>query len=499
MYMSTKNEKETSEIQDDVPIKADTPSKKVSRIVSFDYLKGWAIIGVLGFHLIGVCYDYKARLKYDVIPIPFILLILVLAFLGSMYTLFVLVSAAVNTISMDKKWKRAAEKAEASGYKGSIMKPILIDQILRGVILISVAYLAEVVFNGMLLDALIPDQPDDVGANAIKTLYRSQILSMIGWGVIFSAIVYLFLRQRGVDRAKIGQILMLLGVAVIIARPIFIEVAKQYPAFWENPEEGWENRNIFRNLWFLFMAQFMMGWFPLLPNLALSFWGTAIGIELADGKITKEFINRLLKISIIVFVAGIVVVFTMDDRYMNNFFVPTAGSFALLGILLYFIEVRGKGTKLAEKTVSVRRFGNLTLSLWCLQFLMVVPLKLFQAILNGVNNTSIRFVDGPVFNGELDGWTTFVLFTIAIILWHGLLVAWEKIDYKGSFEWLTVKLMTGGKAVKSERASLSYLLFNMQSIIPESEGQEYYSRRGKIGMFMLIFIYMLGNVAIMLL
>lgn len=465
--------------------------KKVKRIISFDFLRGIAMIGVLGFHMIGQVYNYESRLELDYIPIPFYILVIVLVFLGSFYTLFILVSAAGNAISMAKKLQSHTNTSQNSR---KALNSILFDQIFRGLLLVVFGYAAEVLFNGYVLNRLIPLPMEEDAKDMMSGLLHSQILPMIGWGVIFSALVFYLLMIQNVTPQKRNLVFIVLGIIIICIRPIAVEIAKLDPQFWDNPSRYWQDLTAIQTFLYFIGAQWVIRYNPLLPNLSLSFFGTVIGFQIAENKLDKKMLNRMLQASAIFVIAGFVIALTYDERGLNDFLIPSAGSLVALVIFLYFVEIRGKGDVFAKKTVFFRRFGVLTLTLWCLQWLMVFPLQIFHVILNLINQTNETFVNGPVYNGELDGWTTFGLFLVVTLMWHIILVLWEKIKFKGSLEWLTVKLMTHGKQIKGDRMDLTYPLYNCESII--SEGQEFYSRKQKIGIFVLFFVYMIVNLVL---
>jgi len=91
----------------------------LKRIITLDFIRGCAMIGVLGFHLLNIVYDADARfdLGIEKLPIPYIILVAILGFMGSLYPAFVLISAIGNTISMDRRWKKYVIKAESQEKK----------------------------------------------------------------------------------------------------------------------------------------------------------------------------------------------------------------------------------------------------------------------------------------------------------------------------------------------------------------------------------------------
>ena len=119
----------------------------LKRIIALDFLRGAAMIGVVGFHLLSATYDYEARFDLDYIPIAFYILVAVLGFAGSLFPAFILTSAIGNTISMDKKWhKLMAQDNSDVGRKRAFSK-LLKMQVSRGIFLVRHGLIS----NGYLL------------------------------------------------------------------------------------------------------------------------------------------------------------------------------------------------------------------------------------------------------------------------------------------------------------------------------------------------------------
>jgi hypothetical protein len=296
-------------------------------------------------------------------------------------------------------------------------------------------------------------------------------------------------------RQSIQNAFLLLAVAVIILTPIFELIARN-SGFYET-YANYQDHSVGENIGYFILAQFMGGWFPLFPNVAASFLGMYFGLAVSDGKFEKQFLSKNLILGVICAIASLVTFFLMENTEITQFLMSTAGSLVLIVIVFYFIEVRGKGTKFGTKTVGIRRFGNLTLSLWCLQWVMVLFLHVIHLFINLANDTDTRFINGPIYTKQLDGYQSFGVFVIITAIWYLLLWLWEKVDYKGSLEWLTGKIMSKGKKGGDEREGLAYSLYHVESLI--TEGQEFYSRGQKVGLFVLFFGLMILNVALLLL
>ena len=91
-------------MSDDNIVKSET-KPNLNRIITLDFIRGCAMIGVVGFHLLAVVYDVDARFDLGIenLPIAYIILVAILGFMGSLFPAFVLISAIGNTISMDKR------------------------------------------------------------------------------------------------------------------------------------------------------------------------------------------------------------------------------------------------------------------------------------------------------------------------------------------------------------------------------------------------------------
>ncbi|MHA1887144.1 MAG: hypothetical protein ACTSX0_03905 [Promethearchaeota archaeon] len=466
----------------------------LKRIITLDFIRGCAMIGVLGFHMLAVTYDVEARFDLGVenLPIAYIILVAILGFMGSLFPAFVLISAIGNTISMDKRWKKYVVKAETP-EKGKIAgSKILKTQIFRGLFLIIADMIIEVFLNGVLTYAIATETGDRIVEKMLSELYHGQILSLIGWGVLFTSIVYFLCKRRNKSKKFTMITLGIICIAFIVLTPIVLIIFENIPGLKGYPNRTLEERSFILNVLYFFLSPIANGWYPIFPGVSIFFLGMIIGMEFSEGNFSKKFLNKIILTSIIYFVVGLLWYFLIEnDKYNNDMLIPTAGSLLGLVILIYFIEIRGKGTAFAKKTIFFRRFGNLSLTIWALQWTMMIYLRIVHLIFYGL---SIPFIDGPIFNAELSGNATWGLFFGMIPIWFLFLWGWERANYKGSLEWLFAK----GVSKDSSKVDLKFALRNVESVIPAEKAQKFYHPWEIVGIFFLLLIFMIGSLAVLL-
>ncbi len=480
------------------------------RIISFDFIRGAAMIGVFGFHLLAQTYDVGARFDLGVenLPIPYIILILILGFMGSLVPTFILISAIGNTMSMSKKWTTLTQGGSPISTQQAYKK-ILSMQLMRGCFLIVFDKVCEIFLNGWLLLSLVPETNEEIRDKMLSELYHMQIIGLVGWGVILTSVVFLNLMRKGKSKKTIKGVLIVLGILVLVLSPLANYVFEMIPGLKGYPNRTLEDRGFFLNALFLLISPIANGWYPIFPAVSTFFFGVALGLEFADGNFSKKFLNKILIASVVFLILGLVVFFGLENetytKYLNDMLLPLSGSFVLLVIVVYFVEVRGKGTNFGRKTVFFRRFGNMSLTVWGMQWTMTLYLKLVHRIFYG---TSIAFIDGPLYNEGMSGWETWGLFFGVLPLWFIFLRIWEMGNYAGSFEWMFGKLASRGKrkgkgaqtskVLQSSKSNISFALHNVVSVIDETDGQRYYNGGELAGMFFLLLINMFAAVALLL-
>jgi hypothetical protein len=472
----------------------------MKRYIAFDFLRGIAIIGVLGFHLMAVLYDYEAALDANP-PIAFYILVIVLYWVGQFDILFLILSGTVNTISIDKQWEKLIAQNPSDEEKKRAADKIMKSQVIRGLFIYAMSYVSEWIMNGLLLNVII--QEPDAWTDSIGAFYYTNILQAIALGTILSGVIYAKLLQSGKDQAaKIRQ--MFIWVLIIfLVTPFMVLLSHTFPLF----HEGWKNRSFGLNVIYFFLNPILRRGNPFFPYAATSIIGAMIGCKISGGKTTKEYLNRVIYTALLLFGIGFFLfifkvidladTLNLENNTMPLFFLNsiidigeilmvTGGSLLAMMILLYLIDIRGKGTSFAKYTVPIRRFGLISLTLFATQWILAVLLIIYHNIDNLISGTTIAFRDSPYFNGGWTGWQTWGWFLLSIFIYHCLLWLWGKVNFTGSFEWITVKLLSRNRKDAGERLDLNTSLYAVES--PVLEGQEFYGRGTQVAFWMIFFI-----------
>jgi len=444
----------------------------VKRYPSFDVIRGAAIMGVLCFHVLNATYDknaaISAALNAPLQNIPLILLAIFLIYLGSFDKLFILLSALVNTITIDKQWQQRIDSNSNEETQSKAFKSILLNQLTRGGLIVVFGYISENLLNGLVLNVII-QTPDAVHV-AFSQLWVSNVIVLIGWGVIVSAVSYLTLLRYHQSLKRMRGILLLCALASLILTPIIISLLKLIPGFWPSPDSNWWTRDFGTNLLFFLLAYIAAGPQPIFPYVCVAFIGVVFALDVKQSPVEKQAITQDFCIGIACFLGGVCLNLlhrafpAFDVVGLDNFLMASGGAIVLLLLIFYMVEVRGKGPKFAAKTVYFRRFGLLTLTLWCLQWVMVLPIIALDPLFGG------RALEGKLNGGEL-----LLVLLVIMIMWSVVLRLWEKVNFKGSFEWLTVKILSRRRKSAGERLELASSLYNIES--PLTEVQFYYRKR----------------------
>jgi len=471
-------------------------SEKLKRYISLDVLRGLAIIGVFSFHLMNLSYDYEAVLAGDP-GIIFYIILIPLYFIGEFDVLFTCLSATVNTISIDRKWDQIIGNWQGDPREGKkhAFRTILKTQLIRGLFIALLAYVAESLLNHMLLYTILGEV--NAVEEGVRMLFRAHILWLIGVGLIVTSFIYLLMKRADWSRKRIILTFIFISASILLIVTPFLQWLYPTLGFPNKSQDFWQTTPWGTNILRIVLAPFIKDDFPFFPDVSVMFIGVIIGFLISKEQVEKRHLNRFFLVSIFLFIAGaglfIVEELVKDSLNLLNieikagvYLMTTGGAILAILIFLYLIDIcRGRKQ---VKLFYFQRFGNLSLSLWMLQWVMVFPIMLLQLILNLINfgfnwSAFIATREGPFFQKGLDGYGVIGQIVYILAFWSLVLWLWQKLDFIGSFEWMTVKLMSGKRG--HDRAKISDAVVNAESLTDPP--QKYYGA-GMIVLFFAVFL-----------
>lgn len=423
----------------------------MKRYVSLDFLRGIAIFGMVFVHILVNIYDLswtESDASLTGAPLVAIIMLVSGLYLGSWAGLFLMVSATGNMISMQSNLKA-----------GNGVKSMLMKQVVGGLILVFFSFLCEGTFQYYGLFHNLIDGSTDLTKPFWKA-YTMETIATIGWSMVLNGIVHALLsRNDGYLKIRRNIVIyaILAIVSVALTQLVWDWVRSMYLTYSLDPLNP---RGIFRPsinapfseyLWKFFLLPLGGQPEPLFPFFAVSCIGSIIGLKLVEEPVTRTWPKRGVIIGMLIVVFGLLFwiigdlpfdsllpledfsTFTRIGDGLNWRWLPwicfiTGGQIVLVCLTFRLIEFRGKAQKFAAKTHFFRRFGMIAFTNYAFhRIIAIVPLYLFSLLIQVPISLEVK---------SLNGWLTLVCVAIVVLVIHGLMLLWEKVDYIGSLEWM---------------------------------------------------------------
>jgi len=452
-----------------------------NRMVTLDIVRGLCIMGMVGVHIFRRTYDLTwlgTEAMADRSMLHLVTLFLI-AYIGGMAGLFLMVSTVSHTLSIREQLRA-----------GKPLSGVIAKQMMSGFLLLAFALLVESVlgphgFLGrMAYTPLVGDM--SIGGSIVQNseviLYRGfhfMTLHTIAWAVIVNSVIQWFLlRKGGVDKVSRNvKVYLGLIVGVIVLSPVMWAFASwvvpgypfaTYPGTDRMVQYPLEGVSTFVDHVVLFALGPLAGQTePLFPFLFISFLGAIVGLYLSMDRPPKYLPHIGMKIGgamLFIGLFGMVLMLATGLDSIDNIMVDpygilrmkiwlplllftTGGQLMFLMMLIRMIEYRNISEKAAQRTVMIRRFAVVSLTVYTFQWMDALVLHLMSHI-PGVS----------VFNGKDDFFWAIISVIAVLASWNVLLKLWEKADFRGSAEWAlavvlvqTNNILKGGKGV-SQRA-----------------------------------------------
>jgi hypothetical protein len=429
-------------------------------------MKGYAIIGLLVLHALIYGIWHTAETALSILPVWLLVFLAPLIIVATWGGGFALLSGFVNTFNAVNKMSKGVSRKMA-------LQPIIINSII--IILLDPirCYFFVVPWNRLFTGEMGYSLFLDLIVNGnfqwppFEQIMSPGALPVIGIAGLLCALVLSFVYDKN---GKTKENKMLVPLILLIA---FIIVLFGEPL--SHAMYALEKEMFFRGGFLKILAYplVLLGGdiLSFLPNGAYAFLGMAFAL-IYKKESSKDLVKRYGRyISLLSFVLFLIFLFVMikqlgDTQAIINelfgyriqpraltFFNISIISLILSALLRYYeYDEQDLYIKKANKTVWVRRWGMLTLSLY---------------MLDGLVNTFFSKLFHTWFGDyflEVDAFMTNVpailLYSFIVILfWFTLVWAWEKISFKGSMESLVVWVGGLFRKNKSQRLNVQKNLY----------------------------------------
>jgi len=450
----------------------------LKRIASLDFLRGIAIFVMTFAHCFYHIYDYTWVIENPkrLLDFPKILMGfgLVIAYIGTWNTFFLLISSSVNALGMRK-----------SAAKLSNMNRVLLKKLIAGFSLLAFGYFIQCFgFYGYFGEAIRGRNTWDTSYEIWNSIFTIATIQMIAWGLIITSIINYFLfRKNGHTKFKRNlSIYGFLTIAVLALTPLVHQwidsmnwlIPESFPAYMDILQKPiWPNEHVQTynaSLKTYILVQLGGYLEPLFPCLATAFAGSMIGLVISQPQPSKKLPRYGTAIGLSSMILGGVLIaigmpFTIFDQRpsLTSLLIQLGGQVLVVMLFLRLVEYRGKAAQFANNRFVryIRKWAMISLTVFWLEIYDLLP-KLFLNITFG-SATGINFLGNSFGYGQL---VNTVLVAVFSLLWYDLLIRiWGKFNFIGSFEWFMIRLQSfASKQEMSSRLNVDLMLNKVQWI-----------------------------------
>ncbi len=289
-------------------------------------------------------------------------------------------------------------------------------------------------WNGRVQRTLITGILETGGFSNIdfEVFFQTDAIGLIAFSGFFNVgLIVLLLRKQGYYKPK-RNLLILLGliVAWYILSSLFHHLFDDL--FWESLNDGRYGITL--------LLKFIVG--PpqsIFPNFAFGFVGIIYGFGFVQEKSRTFFRKLALYISILfISIAGILILINGFNLSTEDFglFLPLELQildFAVIQILvIIFIELVEYSKKTQKKKIKStriwQRYGKITMTAYIFEsVLCILNMKWYIPLWKKLHQTSF------ILHLEV-----FIFVGMQLALWYGIILLWEKRNFKFSVEWFVI-------------------------------------------------------------
>lgn len=420
------------------------------RIISFDILRGWAIIGNLIVHTFMLVSQVQGIAETDpgsLNTMGVILMAIIIVF-GHWRGLFLMMSAAIHIYIMYRKLKNGVPR-----------HVILVQELFKGFML----YLWAMFFY-VFLAQWGPSKlwvENGISSLSWQNIYHTDQFTNIAFAIIVSAIVFFILTSnKKLQNPLIGTaVFTTLGLLFIYLAPIIYNAAN---TFWGVDFHAGGNLSVIgdKGKWDYIVSYFANQAVgresPLFTHYAYSAVGAIIGIFISRKQLNpKRFVRVGYGLSVFFMSFSIFHLWLEGDMPQNfdqftslvNFHVhPAWFVYLSIGMILFVIVLllqihefnpRINWFKRSMWSRHSRRVGVFSLTVYSLASIQAVLRVSLSGIFNLFGWTDPGFRVGF---GLTTGWTFFLIF-LEIAMWFGILWLWEKGRFLYTVDWLFAMIL----------------------------------------------------------
>ena len=139
-----------------------------------------------------------------------------------------------------------------------------------------------------------------------------------------------------------------------------------------------------------------------------------------------------------------------EPKYSPNLYILDIGLlFFLITLFTMLFYYRDQKTRIniAEKTVFVRRYSMVTMTIF------VFESSISTGIAQIFNLIFSPLVPSGIVTNEIFGFIVYL--PLVFFLWHFILKAWEKVNFKGSIEWIANEIVGRLRGRKSDKLNVA--------------------------------------------
>lgn len=420
----------------------------MKRIVSLDFLRGFAIFIMLASHVMLHVYTYAN--DFDaVLDDPVLLAIFVPIFLLSHFrSFFLMISMTIHAYIVVRGLK-------AGKSTGAVLK----KQVFGGGLLYLVGLFTEglAAYHGVFGNSL---RAGTWRWDKINHVLHFETLQSIALSIIFvSVVVALLARDEGWKKERRNVlVLMALGLLFVVLAPLVhdaVVTASGGGYYTEKDQYTFSTAGeFFLKLGWAALAGLEQ---PVFPFMATTCIGGILGLLMARDEPPARLPKYGMLAGVGLVGAGVVVLAATGFDIQFEFYVhPTWFFLFLNGIQLilllavlkhYEFNPTADLDRFARRTTFFRRWSMVSLTIFVWQFFPERLVEVLAYLITGIN-----YVD----RGQTGHLETIIMMLLVLALWDAIIRLWEKAKFKGTFEWTmaTLAARVVGTKVKSEAGTI---------------------------------------------